>query len=69
MRKSFGIALVIWLAVGVAISGYCFIDPPKVWVSSNTKRGVDEYYQFSILITLVGAILIGGLGLVLGKRI
>lgn len=66
--------LIIWIAVGVAVSGYFYIYPIKTRIipHSDIERLHEENFgpsysngkhsQLAILITLVGSILIGGLG-------
>lgn len=72
--------LIIWIAIGILISGYFYIYPIQYRVH---RTGSDyEYWEgrmgpsyedgkqdkIAILITLVGAILISGLGHTLSKK-
>ncbi|MBU2905805.1 hypothetical protein KO529_13480 [Arenibacter algicola] len=68
--------LVIWLAIGILIGGYFLIEPEKEKIEIKEIKGdllspgvrgriiyEDQKYGPKILlVTLVGAILIGGLG-------
>ena len=68
--------MVIWIAIGVAISGYYYINP-KMYSKRVQTQMVGKYqtikvkgkeFETSVLITLVGTILIGGLGYTLRKK-
>ena len=64
--------LVIWIAVGIAFSGYFYIFPIEEIIYGNLSNAQDnprylvkEKYpldKICFLTTVVGAILIGGLG-------
>lgn len=73
--KNYKKIFVLWVAIGMAISGYFFIFPIYHTVysiddffvsgqppSSYSEKG--QHFEVSILITMVGAVLIGGLGYV-----
>ena len=72
--------LVIWLALGIAISGYFYIFPTRYRDLPNSKmdRSYEEDFgpqykdgkesEVAILVTLVGIVVIGGLGQVLEKN-
>lgn len=69
MSKSFKLALVLWLAAGIAVSGYFHISPDQ------KKEPMQRYYSddftnrnISALTCLVGIVLIGGIGWVVGNR-
>jgi len=65
MKVNYKVLLVIWVAFGVAISGYRYIYP-----TSEGRIYIDhQEHELPILITVVGAILIGGLGYILSKKI
>ncbi len=74
MNKIYKILLVIWLAIGTAVSGYFFIFPVKYrhYPKSEMDYQREEYFgpqynngkegEVSLLVTIVGTILIAGLG-------
>lgn len=72
------ILLIVWLAVGISFTGYFYINPTKRTSNYRPFRHSDEMLKFidisyknvqiSGLVTLVGAILIGGIGYVLSKK-
>lgn len=86
-RINYKIILIVWLAIGTAISGVFLINPPT-YNSTYKKESIDwenprrgfkvEYiptkskntlpFKYSVLITLVGIILIGGIGYVTDKK-
>ena len=74
MKKiSYKVVLVIWLAIGISVSGYFNIYPNKKKHTEffGMDRGYYSVYDqrdLSILITLVGALLIGGLGYLSQKQ-
>lgn len=64
MKKiSYKVVLVIWLAIGISVSGYFNIYP-----IDRGHYSVYDQRDLSILITLVGALLIGGLGYLSQKQ-
>ena len=79
MNKLFKILLTLWLCIGIAISGYFFINRyPKNYIFGETgtrNYGVnisncyrDSYFETSLLITLVGLIFILGIGFAFKKK-
>ncbi len=72
--KNWKIILTLWIALGIATTGYFFIKPPlKSEKELNRQEkilrkdynfviGNENYYKFSILGTLIGSILIFGFG-------
>lgn len=79
MNKNYKTLLVIWLALGTAVSGYFFIFPIKYrhYPKSKMDHTVEKYNgpqydngkegEVSVLVTVVGTILIAGLGRTLNK--
>ncbi len=65
---------VIWIAIGISVAGYFYICPVMYQVSPNSytakieeitsgpKFEKGKHFEVAVLITLVGAVLIGGLG-------
>ena len=79
MTKLFKILLTLWLCLGIAISGYFFINRyPENYIFGGTGSrdyGVnisncyrDSYFETSLLITLVGSIFITGIGFAFKKK-
>lgn len=74
MNKNYKTLLVIWLALGTAVSGYFFIFPVKYRHYPKSKMDyLSEKYngpqyndgkecEVSLLVTIVGTILIAGIG-------
>ncbi len=74
MNKYYKTLLVIWLALGTAVSGYFFIFPlkyriyPKSKLDYTKEKYLGPQYndgkegEVSLLVTIVGTILIVGLG-------
>ena len=73
--KNWKIILTLWVALGVAVSGYFYIFPktklveikPIRYINSNRDYvGGDEFetkrFEVSILTTIVGSIIIFGVG-------
>lgn len=66
--------LVIWIAIGLSVSGYFYIYPieHRVLAVSRMDKSYEQsfgpryedgkHFEVSLLVTLVGSILIGGLG-------
>jgi len=74
-QLNYKIVLVLWLALGIGFSGYYFIHPPKgefrggyVKGLFNEKISSEKYYQDYALATIVGTILIGGIGFLNSKK-
>lgn len=65
--KKWKLILTIWLSIGVGLSGYFFIDPPvetrynDVYGFSRVKYNY-KVYKYVLLTTVVGTILIVGIG-------
>jgi len=82
--KDYKIVLTIWIALGIACTGYFKINPDIPWkqfyhtlhpdgeprLASARDRDNPDYtkYETSLVITLVGIVLIGGLGFLHQKR-
>ncbi len=79
MNKNYKTLLVIWLALGTAVSGYFFIFPikyrhyPKSKMDHTFERFHGPKYdngkegEVSVLVMVVGTILIAGLGRTFNK--
>ena len=69
MSKTIKIVLIIWISLGVLIGGYLIIEPIKYPFSHDTFLGTSYRYgnhgEIILLVTAVGAFLIGGIGYVL----
>jgi hypothetical protein len=74
MKKIYQLILVFYLSIGISVSGYYFIYPNyyKTGVR-NFLEGREYIYEkgnefgVSVLATIVGSVLIGGIGLVMRK--
>lgn len=76
MKKIYQLILVLYLATGIAVSGYFYLYPyyhkvankHKSWWDTRTYR-YEEGNEFgvSVLATIVGSVLIGGIGFVMRK--
>lgn len=71
MKKNYQLFLVLYLALGVAISGYFYLYPYYHRLEKYTDFGqfyvkYEEGNEFgvSVLTTIVGVILIGGIGII-----
>jgi hypothetical protein len=68
--------LIVWVALGITITGLFYVFPPQK-AETEVRMGypphmrdeivtrlidIESYYKVSVLITIVGALLIGGLG-------
>jgi H+/gluconate symporter-like permease len=75
IMKNWKLILALWIALGVAVSGYFYIFPAQIWRElSPIERTAQEYtgqtsyvdnpnqFKVSVLITLVGSIIIFGVG-------
>jgi len=62
--------LVIWTALGVLLSGIFYISPPEeiYWYDIEKKTPIYEYFEYTVLITIVGIILIWGIGYLISKN-
>lgn len=77
--KNWKLILVLWIALGVAVSGYFYIFPTQIRTElelTPIERSVQAYtgqasyyyddntnqFKVSVLITLVGSIIIFGVG-------
>jgi uncharacterized membrane protein len=69
MKKllDYRILLVLWISIGISLAGYYFIYPPRIRLALGSKDD-DSYYQLALLVTIVGSILIGGIGYVVSKK-
>ena len=76
MKKvNYKVILVLWLALGIGYGGYKQLHPERVivrdWGEKITPRydyGDSKVFKDIYLITLVGSILIGGLGYLLKRK-
>jgi len=66
--------LVFYLATGIAVSGYFYLYPNYYQKKRNLQWHEESSYEegneysVSVLITIVGCVLIGGLGIVTKKH-
>lgn len=74
MKKIYQLILVLYLATGIAVSGYFYLYPYKHRIQKETDFGIkyikyEEGNEFgvSVLATIVGSVLIGGIGIVMRK--
>lgn len=74
MKKICQLILVLYLAIGIAVSGYFYLYPyyHKIEHKDWLLRGTYYYeegneFGISVLATLVGSILIGGIGILMRK--
>lgn len=74
MKKTYQLMLVLYIAIGIAVSGYFYLYPYKHRIEKETEHGVpyikyEEGNEFgvSVLTTIVGSVLFGGIGIVMRK--
>lgn len=69
--KNYIRVLIIWAAFGITITGLFFIFPPQkdTYYEKTKSYGNSNYYKVSALFTIVGVLLIGGLGAASKKKI
>jgi hypothetical protein len=66
--------LIIWVAIGIGLTGFFYIYPEHVTVKRRTRHieyiKIDIYTKskLSLLYTVVGSIMIGGFGFIESKR-
>ncbi len=73
--KNYKKLLVVWIAIGVFVSGIFLIFPKtgsRIIPETEIERGMESIagpqynnvtcFEFTLLVTVVGSILIGGLG-------
>jgi len=61
----------VWLTIGILISGYYYLFQPMIEYEGEWGVGYrsnDNYYKVSLLITIVGLVLIGGIGYIRTKQ-
>lgn len=79
--KNYKLILIIWISVGILVGGYLLIEPiehykeRKITIISDsvTRTTPRTYYDGNegsiiLLVTLVGGILIGGIGFLKNKK-
>ncbi len=71
MKKIYQLILVLYLATGIAVSGYFYLYPNYYGTYKADFYGGSRYVEeegnefgVSVLVTIVGCVLIGGLGFV-----
>jgi hypothetical protein len=74
MKKIFQLILVFYLVTGISVSGYFYLYPyyHKIENTNWFERGTYYYeegneFGVSVLATIVGSVLIGGIGIVMRK--
>lgn len=72
MKKTYQLILVFYLAIGIAVSGYFYLYPyyHKIETTNWWEQGTYEEgneFGVSVLTTIVGSVLIGGIGIVMRK--
>jgi hypothetical protein len=79
MKKIYKIILTLWISTGIGISGYFYIYPNtyRIYPKSPIERFKEESFgiqyeigkefELYLLGTIVGTIMIGGIGYSIGK--
>jgi hypothetical protein len=77
MKANYLKVFIFWVALGIGVSGFLFIFSDFHYKTERESYGMTVYedatlkpevFQIAVLITIVGAILIGGLGYAKSKE-
>lgn len=68
MKKIYQLIFIFYLAAGIAVSGYFFLYPNYYQGDNSYQYEEGNEFGVSVLVTLVGCVLIGGIGYVTKKE-